>query len=152
MTQHYDEARTFSNTGKQSDTFARHFGEHAREDKDPTRLVTTGDIRKNVRMEVLWQGKIISCMKTFGKLSCKLCMQERIEIHKELELEKSRPMRKLINSGAEIYGACRHIPKFHRLKLRNPVLMKEMNPEKSLITGNPRTSNATHSKMCTGNG
>ena len=36
MTQHYDEARTFSNTGKQSDTFARHFGEHVCEDKDPT--------------------------------------------------------------------------------------------------------------------
>ena len=89
MTKHYGEACTFANTGKQADTFARHFGQHALEEKDPSRLVTAGDIRKFVRMEIMWQGSIISCMKTFGKLSCKLCMQERIEIHKELELEKS---------------------------------------------------------------
>ena len=48
MSKHYSEACTFANTGKQSDTFARHFGQHAREDKDPSRLVTAGDIRKYV--------------------------------------------------------------------------------------------------------
>ena len=101
-------------------------------------------------MEILWQGNIISCMKTFGKLSCKLCMQERIEIHKELELEKSRLEWKLINSGAELYGACRHIPKFHRLELRNPVLLKEMNPEKSLIADKSRSSDNVH--KCVPNG
>ena len=116
MKKHYGEAREFAISGKKSDTFASHFGQHALEQKDPRdrdKKTTTDDIRRNVRMEVIWQGNAISCMKTFGQLSCKLCMQERIKIHEEMTLDKSRPMRKLINSGTEI-------PKFHRLALRNP--------------------------------
>ena len=46
-------------------------------------------------------------MKTFGKLSCALCMKERIEILKK------RNNKKLINSNDEIYGGCRHRTHFH---------------------------------------
>ena len=57
-----------------------------------------------------WQGNSISCMKTFGKLNCKLCMKERINT---LKMSQENPER-LINSCGKIYGACRHRTRFHR--------------------------------------
>ena len=53
-------------------------------------------------------------MKTFGKLNCTLCMNERMELIKAKNLEKMMKNKKMINSCTEIYGACRHKPKFHR--------------------------------------
>ena len=65
--------------------------------------------------EIIWQGNPITCMKSFGKLSCLLCMRERMEI---LTRAKKNPD-KQINSCGEIYGACRHNPKFHRYTMNN---------------------------------
>ena len=53
-------------------------------------------------------------MKTFGKLNCSLCMKERLSIIKALKVDKNLNTRNVINSNNEIYGACRHKPKFHR--------------------------------------
>ena len=72
-------------------------------------------------MEIIWQGNPISCMKTFRQLNCRLCMRERLEI---LKMGKKEP-RKLINSRSEIYGACRHKPRFHRYFMNGPTSADE---------------------------
>ena len=59
-------------------------------------------------------------MKTFGKLNCTLCMNERLEILKAKGMDKFLKNKKMINSSNEIYGACRHKPKFHRYALSTP--------------------------------
>ena len=50
--------------------------------------------------------------KLFRKLNCTLCMKERIQI---LKYSKRDP-NSVINSNSEIYGACRHKPRFHRYR------------------------------------
>ena len=62
-------------------------------------------------------------------------MQERIEIHKDMKRERTRQRPKLINTGSELYGACRHIPDFHRFPLRNLSTDEGEAPEKSLNPG-----------------
>ena len=79
------------------------------------------DVRKIVRVETLWQGRAISCMKTFGKVSCRLCMQERLEIHKAILKEKKNQTFNLLNSAHELYGACRHKTQFHRFEPLQPL-------------------------------
>jgi hypothetical protein len=63
-----------------------------------------------VRVDILWQGNPLSCVKTFGTRGCKLCAKERIEILRLVRLEP----KKAINKNNEIYGACRHRPRFHK--------------------------------------
>ena len=72
---------------------------------------------KTLEVEILWQGKPISCMKSFGKNTCSLCMRERCCILDAC----NENQKKLINSKSEIFGACRHKTKFHRLA-RNKML------------------------------
>ena len=59
---------------------------------------------------LIWQGNPISCMKTFGKEVCLLCMRERIKISKVQQLEENY----LINLCYKNFGACRHKMRFHR--------------------------------------
>ena len=106
-TQHLNEICSLVNNDKISDSFAKHFATHFQNRQ--TKL-TAGEARKHLKMSIVWQGKAISCNKTFGKLTCSLCMKERLEI---LKLSKQDPAR-IINSSAEFYGACRHKPRFHR--------------------------------------
>jgi hypothetical protein len=63
-----------------------------------------------MKVKIVWQGNAISCMKSFGKLNCSLCMQERIKILRTIHQEEW----KIINHCNEIYGACRHKTRFHR--------------------------------------
>lgn len=72
---------------------------------------------KLTTVSILWQGKPISKMKTFGRLNCVLCMKEKLEIIKANNVDKNLKLRKLVNSSNEIYGACRHWPKFHRFAI-----------------------------------
>ena len=65
--------------------------------------VPLSEIRAIVKTEILWQGNAISCMKTFGKMLCRLCMREKLEIHNTLKDEKRKA--NLINSANELYGA-----------------------------------------------
>ena len=76
--------------------------------------MSIGQIRKLAKVSILWQGKPISNMKTFGKLNCSLCMRERLSIIKALKRDKNLKTKDVINSNNEIYGACCHKPKFHR--------------------------------------
>jgi hypothetical protein len=63
-----------------------------------------------MKVKIIWQGIAISCMKSFGKLNCSLCMCKRIEILRTIRQEEW----KIINNCNEIYGACRHKMRFHR--------------------------------------
>ncbi len=82
---------------------ASHFPKGAR--------TTTAKARDMSTTEIIWQGKAISGMKSFRKLSCRLCMKEQIEL---LKLRKENPEHNMINSNWEIYRACRHRTSFHR--------------------------------------
>ena len=55
----------------------------------------------------------LSIAKSFGESACKLCMQERISI---LKCHRKKPWN-FINKSSEIYGSCRHKPRFHRFTL-----------------------------------
>ena len=63
-----------------------------------------------VQVDILWKGNPLSCVKTFGTRGCKLCAKERMAILKLVRLEPD----KAINKNNEVYGACRHRPRFHR--------------------------------------
>ena len=107
MTQHLNEICSLVNNEKTSDSFAKHMATHF---NDRTNKLTAGEARKHVTVSIAWQGKPISCNKSFGKLNCSLCMKERLEI---LRISNHDPAM-IINSSAEFYGACRHKPRFHR--------------------------------------
>ena len=89
---HLGEVCTLVNKGKKPDSFASHFASHHINRRDK---LTTGEARKYVKVTILWQGKAISCNKSFGKLNCSLCMKERLEI---LKFSKNTP-HLLINSS-----------------------------------------------------
>ena len=107
---HFTEVCGFVNKGILSDSFARHFGAVLKKKQIEGEKVTRKDVRKIVRIETLWKGNPISCMKSFGKMTCSLCMKERLYILRAMRKEPG----KLINSSNEIYGACRHLTRFHR--------------------------------------
>ena len=104
--QHLDDVKKLVMKGIHSDSFAAHFAHHCEKGIKPSNK----DLREMMKFRIIWQGNPISCMKMFGKLDCSLCMRERIEISKALQLEEDY----LINSCYEIVGACRHKMKFHR--------------------------------------
>jgi hypothetical protein len=87
---------------KSSDSFALHF----------TSLVPEGTAKKNVKdfvkvkVDILWQGDPLSCVKTFGTRSCKLCVKERYAI---IKLTHKTP-NLAINKCHEVHGACNHKP------------------------------------------
>jgi hypothetical protein len=106
MQQHVQDVKNLVKKDKKSDSFAAHFAP----------LIPRETDAKNVRnlvkfkCDILWKGDPISCVKTFGSKACKLCAKERLEILKLTVNEKE----KAINSCNEIFGACRHKPRFHR--------------------------------------
>ena len=106
MTQHFNETKDAANNGSSTDSFAKHFAHQDIREGE----TTVKQVRDRTTIEILWKGNAISCSKSFGKISCSLCMKERLEI---LKASKQQPKR-LINSCNELYGACRHRPVFHR--------------------------------------
>jgi hypothetical protein len=70
MGQHLNDVKKLVTKGTKSDSFAT----------NPNPNPTSDEIRKMMKVKIIWQGNAISCMKSFGKLNCSLCMQERIEI------------------------------------------------------------------------
>jgi hypothetical protein len=106
LSQHVQDTKKLFIDGKRSDSFANHFA----------KIVPAGTEKKEVKnfvkvkVDILWQGDPISCMKLFGTRSCKLCAKEKILI---LNLTRKQPQM-AINKCTEVYGACRHRPRFHR--------------------------------------
>ena len=105
--QHLGEVCKLVNTCKASDSFAKHFAIHQ---KQQTTKLNIRKVRTKVKVSILWKGNSISCNKSFGKLNCSLRMKVRILILKH----PSENPNIVINSNLEFYGACRHKPKFHR--------------------------------------
>ena len=131
-----------------SDSFAKHFASHFKAGQK----ITTKDVRSKVSMEILWKGNPISYYKSFGKINCSLCMKERLEIFKALK-EKGNS-KKVINSNNELYGACRHKPRFHRyLNYNSSTDDGRTIPERvneSVVTNPlPTASTGTNFKLCT---
>ena len=69
-------------------------------------------------------------MKSFGKLNCQLYMNERILIHESIRKGKEKNINTSINTNSEIYGACRHKPKFHRFTCCPPSTDEGRSPER----------------------
>ena len=127
LDQHFGDTVRLANCGEKSDSFASHFAEHFKQSDEDVRRK---HVREMVKMEILWQGDAISCMKSFGQLNCHLCMRERIEILKW----SKKNLEKLINSRSEIYGACRHKTRFHRYCMNGNIASTDegLIPEKAL--------------------
>ena len=90
MTDHFADTGSLINNSIISDTFDKHFASHFKIKKDKKKkidLVSISQIRKLAKVSILWQGKPISNMKTFGKLNCSLCMKERLSIIKALKVD-----------------------------------------------------------------
>jgi hypothetical protein len=104
--QHLNDMKKLVTKGVKSDSFMSHFAYHCKKGVKPT----SDELRKMMKVKIAWQGNAISCMKSFGKLNCSLCMWERIEILHTTCQEEWR----IINHCNEIYGSCRHKTRFHR--------------------------------------
>ena len=126
MGQHFGDVVKLVNKDEKSDSFAAHAANHFFKCE---KKATVGLVRAMFKTRIIWKGNIISCMKSFGKRSCKLCMKERIAI---LEVLENHPGR-LINSRSEVFGGCRHITRFHRYlnrPLEHPSTDDGLNPER----------------------
>ena len=106
MQQHFTEVKQLHTKGRKSDSFASHFATQLQNFEE----ITPRLLRGTSNFSVIWKGNPLAATKTFGTPHCALCSRERLEI---LRAARSNPD-KLINSCNEIYGACRHKPRFHR--------------------------------------
>ena len=106
MQQHFNDVRKLHKHGEKSDSYAKHFAKQFINFNEINNRIQ----RNSIHCSVIWQGNPISAVKTFGTANCMLCAKERLEI---LKISRFKP-HLLINSCNEIYGACRHKPRFHR--------------------------------------
>ena len=107
--QHIGDVKRLVRDEVASDSFAAHFAQLV--PKNTPRPDIKNFIK--VKVDIIWKGNALATAKTFGTRGCKLCAKERLAILKLLHKNPS----KAINTNNEIYGACRHRPKFHRLNL-----------------------------------
>ena len=137
--QHVQDTKRLVLSDKKSDSFANHFA----------KLVPEGTEKKDiknfikVKVEILWKGNPLSCVKTFGTKHCKLCSKERMAI---LNLTRKHP-EMAINKCNEVYGACRHRPRFHRFKkVQNNASTDESDKDERVNRPSSTTSmESTHS-------
>ena len=108
LSQHCSSIRTLLERNVPSNTFVRHMANHLREEQHQ---YSPSNIRERIKVEFLWQGNAISCMKSFGTLRCQLCMEEKLAI---LRANWEQP-NLLMNSVNEIDEGCKHRCRFHRL-------------------------------------
>ena len=130
INKHLGEVCKLVNTGKTSDSFAKHFILHH---KNWESKLTIGEVRKWVSVSILWQGNTISCNKSFGKLNFSLYMKERILT---LKYHRENP-NLIINSNLEFYGACRHKPKFYRYAQTTPLPVPMTNNSSERVNLSP---------------
>jgi hypothetical protein len=109
---HWFDTRTHFNIGTKSTTLSSHLSSLIPEThKKPISASTCKEIAP-IEISILWKGNPINTVKTFGSLSCALCNAEKCQIVKALNNNKNDD---ILNQQSEIFGACKHIPKFHRL-------------------------------------
>jgi GIY-YIG catalytic domain len=126
MQQHFNDVKKLHKDGEKSDSYAKHFANQLSNINNLTPKMQ----RNNINCKILWQGNPINVVKTFGTPNCALCNRERLEILKHLR----KAPESLINSHNEIYGACRHNPKFHRYKSRSPSTDESNKDERVTLT------------------
>ena len=103
--QHVQDVKRLFIEDKRSDSFAAHFAA----------LVPEGTAKKNVKdfikvkVDILWHGDSLSCVKTFGTKGCKLCSKG----YSIIKLIHTTP-HLAINKCNEVHGTCCNIPRFHR--------------------------------------
>ena len=103
---HNQEVRRLANCKIRSDSYASHFASHTTPGS-----TTVKNVRDIIEVSILWEGNPISVSKSFGKENCSICMKERILILQANQKNKNL----VINTNNEMYGGCRHRPRFHRL-------------------------------------
>jgi hypothetical protein len=124
---HWFDTRTDFNTGKKSTTLSSHLSSLIPEThKKPISASICKEIAP-IEVSILWKGNPMNTVKTFGSLSCALCNAEKCHIIKALNNNK-RDI--ILNQQSEIFGACKHIPKIHRL-------INEQNLKQNLGTDEP---------------
>ena len=122
MQQHFNDVKKLHTKGEKSDSYAKHFAEQLQNfDK-----ITPTLQRNSITCSVIWKGNPISAVKSFGTANCSLCNKERLEILKQ----SRRDPLILINSCNEIYGACRHKPRFHRYCKAEPSTDESIDDER----------------------
>lgn len=135
--QHIRDTKDLVCKGKRSDSFAYYF----------SKLVPPDTPRKEVnqhvklKIDILWKGNPLAVVKTFGTNCCKLCAKERLEI---LKLTRRYPDL-AINKCSEIYGSCRHKPKFHRFNQEQNASTDESGKDERV--GRPLSTTSTNSQM-----
>ena len=107
MDGHVTDLQRLLNNKQKPDSFAAHFEHHFNTNTSRT------DLRKYMVCKVVKQLNPIGAMKTFTKLNCNLCMQERLKILKKICDKRVTVM----NKHSEIYGACWYKTTFHRFLL-----------------------------------
>ena len=112
MQEHFKDVRNLLAKGKRSDSYARHFAKVFSNFKKPSTPLQ----RNSITCSILWQGKPMSVVKTFGSPNCALCAREKLEIFKQSRENPSL----LINSCNELYGASLHKPQFHACVKADP--------------------------------
>jgi hypothetical protein len=123
MQQHVQDVKNLVTRNHRSDSFAAHFGKIIPSNTEKSK------IRQHVKIKVdiLWKGLPLSCVKTFGTKTCKLCAKERYAILTQLFKDPNGT----INKCPEVYGACRHKPRFHRFETTKNVAASADEAEKA---------------------
>ncbi len=70
MGQHLNDMKKLVTKGVKLDSFVSHFTYHCKKGVKPT----SEELCKMMKVKIVWQGNAISCMNSFGKLNCPLCM------------------------------------------------------------------------------
>ena len=87
---HYNDAQALANVPLSSSqelavpasSLSHHLSEIVNTENADEVLVRAADVRNLTLVEVIWKGDPISCLSSFGEVSCKLCMKEKVEILK----------------------------------------------------------------------
>jgi hypothetical protein len=108
---HLQSARQFLRNGTRSRTLAIHLAQMWQ--RSSNSIPSAGMLRDELSCSM--QGDPISCSKTFGKLSCKLCRKERVALLWHSWMGESN----MLNDRSELHGSCRHTARFHRLFMRS---------------------------------
>ena len=103
MTQHFDDVKKYFRRETHTDTFAKHMIQHF------TRKPTNEKIRNLCKFQVINSINPFSFTKKARSHDCRLCLAEKSKL-----VWKRLNKVPLMNANSEIYGPCRHNPRFHR--------------------------------------
>ena len=103
MEQHFQDVAQKVMNDNNSNSSTAHFAKHFTQRPSPQQFF------KIMYPNILSTVKPIDSFKTWGKLSCTLCIKERIEIIDNLQRRYSQ----IINACSEVYRTCHHITRLH---------------------------------------